>query len=92
MNFFLGGRGAGPGSQCGVAACTLAFATLRSQDSIRNYAFRVSMLDETGLYAPSMAHIILAPPSLAGHFCVVRLAAHVSNGLKSRIRPVVGRI
>ena len=25
------------------------------------------------------------------HF-VVRLAAHVSNGLKSRIRPVVGRI
>ena len=25
-------------------------------------------------------------------FCVVRLAAHVSNGLKSRIRPVVGRI
>ena len=54
--------------------------------------FRVSMLDETRLYAPSMAHIILAPPSLAGHFCVVRLAAHVSNGLKSRIRPVVGRI
>ena len=50
------------------------------------------MIDETGLYAPSMAHIILAPPSLAGHFCVVRLAAHVSNGLKSRIRPVVGRI
>ena len=26
------------------------------------------------------------------YFCVVRLAAHVSNGLKSRIRPVVGRI
>ena len=26
------------------------------------------------------------------HFAVVRLAAHVSNGLKSRIRPVVGRI
>ena len=25
-------------------------------------------------------------------FAVVRLAAHVSNGLKSRIRPVVGRI
>ena len=25
-------------------------------------------------------------------FVVVRLAAHVSNGLKSRIRPVVGRI
>ena len=25
-------------------------------------------------------------------FEVVRLAAHVSNGLKSRIRPVVGRI
>jgi hypothetical protein len=24
--------------------------------------------------------------------CLVRLAAHVSNGLKSRIRPVVGRI
>ena len=23
---------------------------------------------------------------------IVRLAAHVSNGLKSRIRPVVGRI
>ena len=64
MNFFLGGRGVGPGSQCGVAACTLAFATLRCQDSVRNYAFRVSMIDETGLYAPSMAHIILAPPSL----------------------------
>ena len=60
MNFFLGGRGVGPGSQCGVAACTLAFATLRCQDSVRNYAFRVSMIDETGLYAPSMAHIILA--------------------------------
>ena len=60
MNFFLGGWGAGPGSQCGVAACALAFATLRSQDSVRNYAFRVSMLDEIGLYAPS----------LAGHFCV----------------------
>jgi len=28
------------------------------------------MLDETGLYAPSMAHIILAPPSLAGQFCL----------------------
>ena len=56
MNFFLGGRGAGPGSQCGVAACTLAFATLRSQDSVRNYACRVSLLDETGFYAPSMAH------------------------------------
>ena len=25
-------------------------------------------------------------------FSVVRLAAHVSNGLKSRIRPVVGRM
>ena len=25
-------------------------------------------------------------------FVVVRLAAHVSNGLKSRIHPVVGRI
>ena len=25
-------------------------------------------------------------------FAAVRLAAHVSNGLKSRIRPVVGRI
>ena len=25
-------------------------------------------------------------------FRLVRLAAHVSNGLKSRIRPVVGRI
>ena len=25
-------------------------------------------------------------------FAIVRLAAHVSNGLKSRIRPVVGRI
>ena len=69
MNFFLGGRGAGPGSQCGVVACTLAFATLRSQDSVRNYAFRVSMLDETGLYAPSMAHIILAPPSLPRRPC-----------------------
>ena len=27
-----------------------------------------------------------------GGFLRVRLAAHVSNGLKSRIRPVVGRI
>ena len=27
-----------------------------------------------------------------GALVVVRLAAHVSNGLKSRIRPVVGRI
>ena len=25
-------------------------------------------------------------------FLMVRLAAHVSNGLKSRVRPVVGRI
>ena len=30
--------------------------------------------------------------SAARFFVVVRLAAHVSNGLKSRIRPVVGRI
>ena len=30
--------------------------------------------------------------SVAYFFVVVRLAAHVSNGLKSRIRPVVGRI
>ena len=30
--------------------------------------------------------------SLGGSFCVVRLEAHVSNGLKSRIRPVVGGI
>ena len=29
---------------------------------------------------------------VAVHLGVVRLAAHVSNGLKSRIRPVVGRI
>ena len=29
---------------------------------------------------------------LGSFFCVVRLAAHVSNGCKSRIRPVVGRI
>ena len=28
----------------------------------------------------------------SGSFFLVRLAAHVSNGLKSRIRPVVGRI
>lgn len=39
-----------------------------------------------------MARFLLAPTSMPGHFCVVRLAAHVSNGLKSRIRPVVGRI
>ena len=31
-------------------------ATLRCQDSVRNYACRVSLLDETGFYAPSMAH------------------------------------
>ena len=31
-------------------------------------------------------------PRLCGPFAVVRLAAHVSNGLKSRTRPVVGRI
>ena len=31
-------------------------------------------------------------PWLYGPFAVVRLAAHVSNGLKSRTRPVVGRI
>ena len=30
--------------------------------------------------------------SVAYFFVVVRLAAYVSNGLKSRIRPVVGRI
>ena len=36
--------------------------------------------------------VLLAPASLQERFCVVRLAAHVSNGLKSRIRPVVGRI
>ena len=28
----------------------------------------------------------------SGSVALVRLAAHVSNGLKSRIRPVVGRI
>ena len=31
-------------------------------------------------------------PLWFGLFLTVRLAAHVSNGLKSRIRPVVGRI
>ena len=36
--------------------------------------------------------VLLTPASMQGCFCVVRLAAHVSNGLKSRIRPVVGRI
>ena len=30
--------------------------------------------------------------SVLGRLLLVRLAAHVSNGLKSRIRPVVGRI
>ena len=30
--------------------------------------------------------------NLRGAFLRVRLAAHVSNGLKSRIHPVVGRI
>lgn len=34
----------------------------------------------------------LRKSSFATRFCSVRLAAHVSNGLKSRIRPVVGRI
>ena len=29
---------------------------------------------------------------IVGVYYMVRLAAHVSNGLKSRIRPVVGRI
>ena len=29
---------------------------------------------------------------MTGDFFVVRLATHVSNGSKSRIRPVVGRI
>jgi hypothetical protein len=29
-----------------------------------------SMLDETGFYAPSMAHKSLAQPSMAGHFWV----------------------
>ena len=36
--------------------------------------------------------VLLTPASMQGCFCAVRLAAHVSNGLKSRIRPVVGRI
>ena len=30
--------------------------------------------------------------TISSHRFLVRLAAHVSNGLKSRIRPVVGRI
>ena len=30
--------------------------------------------------------------AMAASLLCVRLAAHVSNGLKSRIRPVVGRI
>ena len=34
----------------------------------RNYAFNLSMTDETGFYAPSMAHKSLAQPSMAGHF------------------------
>ena len=41
----------------------------------------------------SEEYMTLFRPSLeAGKDIVVRLAAHVSNGLKSRIRPVVGRI
>ena len=34
----------------------------------------------------------MLPPGVCRAVVVVRLAAHVSNGLKSRIRPVVGRI
>lgn len=66
MNFFLGGRGAGPGSQCGVEACTLAFATLRSQDSVRNYAFLrfmgiISTVSRQLRYSPSRACVCLPP-------------------------------
>ena len=35
-------------------------------------------------------HVLPLPKG--SHVAVVRPAAHVSNGLKSRIRPVVGRI
>ncbi|BFL44007.1 hypothetical protein K410107C12_23350 [Agathobacter rectalis] len=31
-------------------------SVLRGQDFCKNYALRFSMLDETGFYAPSMAH------------------------------------
>ena len=37
-------------------------------------------------------HYFLKTGDASPVFLVVRLAAHVSNGLKSRIRPVVGRI
>lgn len=59
----------------------------------------IASLHSIGLLCPTKPSkravhgaVLLAPASLQERFCVVRLAAHVSNGLKSRIRPVVGRI
>ena len=43
------------------------YATLPSVCT--DYARSVSQADETGFYAPSVAHKSLAPPSMAVHFC-----------------------
>ena len=51
----------------------------------------------SGISTHIFRHNLLIPKKCSDqfaseHFFLVRLAAHVSNGLKSRIRPVVGRI
>ena len=82
MNFFLGGRGAGPGSQCGVAACTLAFATLRSQDSVR-----IMSKDFLCLTKPAFMHRpwrITPCPAVHGwaFLCFVGIISTVSRQLR----------
>ena len=51
-----------------------------------NRIFRILIIKILKLFRKMEVEEKLLPPVL------VRLAAHVSNGLKSRIRPVVGRI
>ena len=52
------------------------------QDSVRNYACRVSLLDETGFYAPSMAHTPC--PAVPGwaFLCFVGIISTVSRQLR----------
>ena len=50
---------------------------------------KVLIVDDEFITRQGISHMIMWERE---GFFMVRLAAHVSNGLKSRIRPVVGRI
>jgi len=62
----------------------------KDADLLRNR--KVNTKKRQNRHLPELAFLILGTYFTAPFFSDVRLAAHVSKGLKSRIRPVVGRI